>query len=84
MSGQHPKPEEFIQVWLRCISAMDLLVAEKGYAALTFQDISLHAAIPVTTLTNYFGNEKNLREMYDQLTVLNQTAKNKFGGEPIN
>jgi len=66
---------EFQTVWLKCVSAMDLLVMEKGYDALTAENICKLTGLPVPAIEIYFGRLDVLLKMYDGISLLEQDHK---------
>jgi len=72
---------EFLKVWFRCKTAMDLLVMEKSYEELTLHNISQRTGLPESAIATYFQSLDTLLEMYDGTIVLEQALKIKFGQE---
>lgn len=84
MENDKPTLEEFNRTWLCCRKAMDLIILQNGYEALTFPNITTLTGIPETTLKKMFFSEKLLIEMYDQLTVMNQFVERLINDDPLN
>jgi hypothetical protein len=71
--------EEFLIVSLTCFSAMDILMMEKGYDALTLNNVSERTGITEERLLHCFQYFDVLLSMYDTKITLFQIAKLRDG-----
>ena len=70
---------EFQTVWLKCVSAMDRLIMEKGYEALTSENICKYTGLTEKAIDAYFGSMDILLKMHDGIILLEQQFKTKYG-----
>ncbi|WP_345949204.1 hypothetical protein ABDD95_20370 [Mucilaginibacter sp. PAMB04274] len=74
---------EFFKVWHRFRIAIDLLVLEKGYEALTAPNLCKLAQLPESTILTYFGSFDILLRMHEHTIMLDQFLKLRSGGENL-
>ncbi|GAB2683609.1 hypothetical protein GCM10027037_00670 [Mucilaginibacter koreensis] len=74
---------EFVQVWHRFRIAIDLLVQEQGYEALTAPNLCKLAELPESAIFTYFGSLDILLRMHDHSVMLDQFLKLRSGGEKL-
>lgn len=72
MNEQRPPVNyaEFTFAWIKCIKAMDSLIMEKGYDALTLDNICERSGLNPDDIETYFFGLPMLLQMHDSLTML--------------
>lgn len=66
---------EFLQVWHRFKTAIDLLVLKNGYEALTASNLCKLTDLPESAIATYFGSLNMLLQMHEHDMVMNQFLK---------
>jgi len=64
---------------MKCLNAIDSIIMEKGYEALTAENICKSTGLTRKAIDTYFGNLQTLLKMHDEVIMLEQFLKIKFG-----
>lgn len=72
---------EFTDAWVKCVRAIDTLIMEKGYDALTAENICKRSGLTEDVINAYFGSLDTLLQMHDGLILWLEVFKTRMGNQ---